>query len=78
MQLYPNVADRSVKVKMKILNHTHKPVTGKATFTISGNQYDLNKEMAVSGNDSVFYVEDVIALGKNIQLWYEFTPNLNT
>lgn len=78
MQLYPNVADCSVKVKMKILNHTHKPVTGKATFTISGNQYDLNKEMAVSGNDSVFYVEDVIALGKNIQLWDEFTPNLYT
>lgn len=78
MQLYPDVSDRSVKVKMKILNHTHKPVTGKAAFTISGNSYDLNKEITVSGNDSVFYVEDVIALGKNVRLWDEFTPNLYT
>ena len=37
---------------------------------------DLNKEITVSGNDSVFYVEDVIALGKNVRLWDEFTPNL--
>ena len=79
MQLYPDVSDRSVKVKMKILNHTHKPVTGKAAFTISGKfRYDLNKEITVSGNDSVFYVEDVIALGKNVRLWDEFTPNLYT
>ena len=27
MQLYPDVSGRSVKVKMKILNHTHKPVS---------------------------------------------------
>lgn len=78
MQLYPNVTDRSVKVKMKILNHTRESVSGKAAITISGNQYRLKKEIAISGNDSVFYVEDVVALGKNIQLWDEFTPNLYT
>lgn len=27
----------------------------------------------VSGNDSVFYVEDIITLGKDIRLWDEFT-----
>lgn len=32
----------------------------------------------VSGNDSVFYVEDIITLGKDIRLWDEFTPNLYT
>ena len=63
---------------MKILNHTHKLVTGKAFFTISGEQYKQTRETMVSGNDSVFYVEDMIALGKDIRLWDEFTPNLYT
>lgn len=78
MQLYPNVSEHSVKVRMKILNHTHKLVTGKAFFTISGEQYKQTRETMVSGNDSVFYVEDIIALGKDIRLWDEFTPNLYT
>lgn len=78
MQLYPNISDRSVTVKMKINNPTCQSVSGKAVFTVSGDQYKLNKEVAVSGNDSVIYVEDVVALGKNIKLWDEFTPNLYT
>ena len=74
IQLYPNVSEHSVKVRVKILNHTHKLVTGRAFFTISGEQYKQTRETMVSGNDSVFYV----ALGKDIRLWNEFTPNLYT
>lgn len=78
MQVYPNVADRSVKVKMKINNCTRQPLSGKASFTISGNQYNLTKEVPVSGKDSIVYFEEVIALGKNAKLWDEFHPNLYT
>lgn len=76
MQLYPDVARKAVKVKMIIKNHTQKPVSGKAVFTISGKQYELNKEFPVSGQNETISFEGEILLGKNIRLWDEFHPNL--
>lgn len=78
MQLYPNIADHSVKVKMKINNSTRQSVSGKASFTVFGNQYNLKKEVQVNGRDSVVYLEETIALGKSAKLWDEFHPNLYT
>ena len=57
MQLYPDVARKAVKVKMIIKNHTQKPVSGKAVFTISGKQYELNKEFPVSGQNETISFE---------------------
>lgn len=76
MQIYPNIADNSIKVKMQVANSTKKDVTGTAIFTINGQNYNLNKEVAVNGNDSIISFEDVIQLGKNIKLWDEFNPNV--
>ncbi|WP_288854342.1 sugar-binding domain-containing protein [uncultured Bacteroides sp.] len=76
MQLYPDVARKAVKVKMIIKNHTQKPVSGKAVFTISGKQYELNKEFPVSGQNETISFEGEVLLGKNIRLWDEFHPNL--
>ena len=60
MQLYPDVARKAVKVKMIIKNHTQKPVSGKAVFTISGKQYELNKEFPVSGQNETISFEGEI------------------
>lgn len=76
MQVYPNIEDNSIKVKMQVNNYTNRDVTGTATFTINGQNYTLNKEIAVNGNDSIISFEDVIQLGKNIKLWDEFNPNV--
>lgn len=76
MQVYPSIGDNSIKVKMQINNYSKKSFDGKASFSISGESYDLNKEIVVSGKDSVIYVEETIQLGKNIKLWDEFNPNL--
>lgn len=78
MQLYPDVTRKTVKIKMKIKNHTQKEITGKAVFTISGEQYKLSKELPVSGSDEVIDFEGEIQLGKDIKLWDEFHPNLYT
>lgn len=78
IQLYPNVADNSLKVEMKISNHTGKEISGEAVFTVSGKEYSLSKSIAVSGNDSIITVEDVVQLGKKIKLWDEFNPNVYT
>lgn len=76
LQVYPNISSHSIKVKMKIRNYTQANISGKANFIISGNQYNLVKEIPVSGKDSVINFETEIPLGKNIQLWNEFNPNL--
>jgi hypothetical protein len=76
LQVYPNIADNSIKVKMQINNYSKKNVDGKAAFTVSGGNYTLNKDVVVNGKDSVIYFEDIIQLGKNVKLWDEFNPNI--
>lgn len=76
LQVYPNIADNSIKVKMQINNCTQAKAEGKATFTIAGENYTLNKEFTVNVNDSIVSFEDVIPLGKNIKRWDEFNPNI--
>lgn len=78
LQIYPNIADNTVKVKMQVNNYTKKQFSGKAVFSVAGQNYTLNKELNVTGKDSVTYVEDIIELGKNVKLWDEFNPNVYT
>lgn len=78
LQVYPDIANRLVKIKMQIKNDTRKPVSGNAVFAVSGKEYRLDKNIAVHGSDSVIFVEDVIPLGNKIKLWDEFNPNVYT
>lgn len=76
MQVYPNIAGNSIKVKMQIRNYTKKAVDGTAEFSVMGDDYTLNKNYIVRGNDSIIYYEEVIPLGKKIKHWDEFNPNV--
>ena len=76
LQVYPNISNNSIKVKLGINNFTKTQIGGKAVFTINGENYTLNKEVAFNGEDSVISFENIISLGKNIKLWDEFNPNL--
>lgn len=76
LQVYPNIADNSLKVRMQINNYTKNTIEGSAVFSISGENYNLNKDITVNGKDSVIYVEETIQVGKNIKLWDEFNPNV--
>jgi hypothetical protein len=78
LQVYPSIEDNSIKVKMQIKNYTEKEISGTASFAINGAHYNLNKDISISGNDSVISFEEVIQLGKNIKLWDEFNPNVYT
>ncbi|WP_353135204.1 sugar-binding domain-containing protein [Pseudopedobacter sp.] len=76
LQVYPNITEKSLKVKLQINNNTRKAINGQATITISGNKYNLTKNISVAGKDSVVFVEGTVQLGNNIKLWDEFNPNL--
>ncbi|NDV60461.1 sugar-binding domain-containing protein [Bacteroides sp. 519] len=78
IQVYPNIADKSVKIELQIKNYTGKQVAGDAVLTVLGKDYTLNKSIAMSGNDSIISIEDVVQLGNKIKLWDEFNPNVYT
>ncbi|MCD7937478.1 MAG: beta-glucuronidase [Tannerellaceae bacterium] len=78
LQIYPDISNQSIRTVMQVNNYTGKPVEGTATFTVTGTHYTLTKEFPVTGNDSVFFVEQELLLGKNIRLWDEFNPNVYT
>ncbi|RZK58495.1 MAG: beta-glucuronidase [Pedobacter sp.] len=76
LQVYPNIANKSIKVCLQVNNETKKQFKGKASFTINGTSYNLKNEVAVVSNDSITFVEANIPLGKNAKLWDEFNPNV--
>jgi len=77
MQLYPDVTEKTVTARLQIRNYTGKPFEGAARFHITGDDgYNLTRELPVNGKDSLVSFEGKIALGKDIQLWDEFHPNL--
>ncbi len=77
MQVYPSVNDKTLRVKMAIANKTKAAITGKAVFRISGQAYELKKELPlVNSSDSTILFEGTIALGEKIKYWNEFSPNL--
>lgn len=77
MQLYPDVTEKTVTARLQIRNYTGKPFEGIARFHITGDDgYNLTRELPVNGKDSLGSFEGKIALGKDIQLWDEFHPNL--
>ncbi|AZI26708.1 beta-glucuronidase [Pedobacter sp. G11] len=76
LQVYPNIANKSIKVRLQVNNETKKQFKGNASFTIAGTNYTLKNEVTVVSNDSVTFVEANIPLGKNAKLWDEFNPNV--
>ena len=77
MQLYPDVTEKTVTARLQIRNCTGKPFEGTARFHITGDDgYNLTCELPVNGKDTLVSFEGKIALGKDIQLWDEFHPNL--
>jgi len=76
LQVYPNITDQSIKVKLRVNNATKKQVKGKVCFAIAGTKYSLKHEVALVSSDSVTFVEADIHLGKHIKLWDEFNTNL--
>ncbi len=77
MQIYPDIKNKAIKVKLDIINHIKKNISGNALFEISGNAYNLKKTLPLaSSNDSIINFEGTIVLGEKIKCWNEFTPNL--
>jgi F5/8 type C domain/Glycosyl hydrolases family 2/Glycosyl hydrolases family 2, sugar binding domain len=78
VQVYPDVTRRTARVKVRLSNTTGKPVTGKLTLSAKAR----NGRTAVATDQSDVTVDrqaEVVrelAMGPDVKLWDEFTPNL--
>ncbi|MCB1129966.1 MAG: hypothetical protein KDN05_02490 [Verrucomicrobiae bacterium] len=68
VQAFPNVADRSVRLEVKLGNITNEP--GKGTLKVGGVVADV--EWGADGGSA----ELTVPLGPDAKLWSEFEPNL--
>lgn len=77
LQIYPDVKNKSVKVKAEIINSTKKAVSGNLNFNVKGEKYSLSKVLPLSNSsDSIISFEGIVELGNKIKFWDEFTPNI--
>ena len=76
MAVYPDVAGKSAKVHLDIHPYS-KEVKGKVTFIAKkkGGKEIFSKTFPLSLSAGNTF-EEIIPMGKNIELWDEFSPNL--
>lgn len=58
MQVYPDIKNKSIKVKMTVRNCTEHTASGKISFHVTGKDYRLQKEVPVTVTDSITYIEE--------------------
>jgi len=81
MQIYPNVSDKSAKIRIQIGNLTNQEVSGTIVFKAESFSTDkihkpeeLTMPFSFSGNET--QVEVDFPMGDEVQLWDEFDPAL--
>lgn len=73
VQVFPNVADKSVKVRTAI----YSPKKCSGSLIYSSGRASSGKALPCIVNDTTI-VEETIAMGDTVKLWDEFSPNLYT
>ncbi len=75
VQLYPNVADKTLKVNLKLQSILAQESKGVLTFSV--DKKILEKEVKLPTNSSSEISVD-LQLPENIELWDDYTPVLHT
>lgn len=78
LQVYPDVAHKSIRAELQLQNTTGHAVKGEATFIVAGNGLRVEHRIPIHSADSLISLTTQLALGSKARLWDEFTPNLYT
>lgn len=82
LQVYPNVASKSVTVKGTLKNDSHQAGAGELALQIrpanfsDGQKIAAQKTLAISWGTNGGSFETELSLGTDARLWDEFQPNL--
>lgn len=72
VQVFPDIAKKQARLKIKVINNSGQPTQGKIDFT-SGTQ---TATTTFSGTDSILHAETLLPFGGDMRLWDEFNPSL--
>jgi len=79
VQVYPDVANKSIRIAAKIVNLTGKKQKATLQFTVKDNTQSFKTiTIPVTVYPSGSIVEKEYVLGNDMQLWDEFKPHLYT
>ena len=81
VQVYPDIHEKMVRIRLVINNNTHLPVRGavilKAESFNAGKKHIVKpKKIPFSSADKTPVVEIEYSMGDDVLLWDEFSPNL--
>lgn len=78
LKVYPNVKNKSIRVRAELCNTGGKTVEGKLQFIVREKEGKVikNIELPISVLEKETQLTQEIFLGKNVKLWNEFTPHI--
>lgn len=74
IQVYPDVQNKKIAVKVKVQNPGGKATSVKLNLAVKGTSQKGSEEFELKEGDSV--VEMNLSMGKDMKLWNEFHPNI--
>lgn len=79
VEVYPDVARKTAKLSITIVNATGKPATGKLTIGATGHPAGGKvpaRDVQFTAAEPRSVVTAELPMGANVRLWDEFSPNL--
>ena len=79
VQVYPDQARHTARVRVTVGNTTEKPQKGAIQLTatsVSGSKGAASGALAFEAAGPSTICETELAMGEKVRLWSEFTPNL--
>ncbi len=76
IQIYPDVQNKKIAVKLTVLNSDEKTSTAKLNLAISGIALTVTKNIELKQGENI--LEMNLAMGENVKLWNEFHPVIYT
>ena len=74
IQIYPDVQNKKIAVKVKVHNPTGKASTVNMNLTVKGTSQKSSNDFELKEGENI--VEMNLSMGADVKLWNEFHPNI--
>ena len=76
IQIYPDIQNKKIAVKVKVMNSGGKATSVKLAFAVTGTSQSESKDFELKEGENS--IEMNLSMGTDVKLWNEFHPNIYT
>ena len=76
LQVYPNIQQKKITVKVKVRNPTGKPVAVNINLSVAGFGNSKNESGSFDLKNGENELEMLLSMGADVKLWNEFHPDI--